>query len=49
MISIEECKKYLEEDGIELSDEETEKLRDIIYTLVHQVVDDLFSVKIDDI
>lgn len=38
-MSIEECRACLE--GLDLSDEEVERLRDAIYTLVRQVFDEM--------
>lgn len=40
MLSIEECKKHI---GNKLSDEQIENLRDALYTLVENIVDEYIA------
>jgi len=37
MLSIEECRQHLK--GLELSDEQIEQLRDVLYSIIEQVLD----------
>jgi len=37
MLSVEKCREYLE--GLELSDEQIEQLRDALYSIIEQVLD----------
>ncbi len=48
MLSIEDCREHLGNDGKDLSDEELEKLRDSLYQLSEIILDDyLESLKQD--
>lgn len=42
MISVEECKKYL--DGVDLSDEEIVVLRDSLYATIESLLERLFEI-----
>ncbi len=43
MLSVEECKKYLQ--GIEMTDEGIEKLRESLYRIVVEILDSLYENK----
>lgn len=43
MLSIDECRKYLDDDGKNMADEQVKNLRDALYSISESVLDPYFK------